>query len=79
MGALWRRSAIVLVDIGRGGLIVGKLHRVDIVCLVEDLRWLVGLLEINVGDLVHILEFLDMFLKFRCVGQFLGEFLRNSR
>ena len=40
-----------------GGLVVGELHRVDLVGLGEELRWLVKLLEINCGNLVHLLDF----------------------
>ena len=57
---------------GRGGLVVGELRRVDLVGLVEDLYWLGDLIELNLCDLVHLLDFLDVALKLRRVGQARG-------
>ena len=47
-----------------GGIVVGNLHWVELVTLGEELRWLVNLLELHFGNFVHLLELLDMALKF---------------
>ena len=48
---------------GRGGIAIGKILRVKLTGLGEELRWL--------GDL-HLLEFLDVDLEFRRVGRARG-------
>ena len=67
------RSAIVLVVLEWGGLVVSKILRVYIDRLVEELHWLGNLIEINVGNLVHLLELLDIDLKFPRVGRVHGQ------
>ena len=67
------RSAIVLVVLEWGGLVVSKLLRVYIDRLVEELHWLGNLIELNVGNLVHLLELLDMELKLPRVNRDHGQ------
>ena len=64
-----KSSAIVSVVFGWCGTIVENIRRVNIIGLVEEIRWLGNLLEIKFGNLLHMLKFLDVALKFRCVGQ----------
>ena len=70
---MWQLSAIILVVFGWGGLVIGKICRVELVGLSGEFGWLVDILELNFGDLVHMLEFLDVALEFRSVGQYRGQ------
>ena len=54
------RCAFVLVFFGRGGLAIDEIHRVKIVGLGEELRWLSKLLKFDWGDIPHLLDFVDM-------------------
>ena len=74
LGTMWWRITIVSVVFIRGGLITGELCRVNLVRLGEDLRWLSKLLDIYCGNLVNILEFMDVSLKLRQYGQDHGQF-----
>ena len=60
-----RQSTIFLVAFSWGGLVVGKIHRVELVGIGEEIRWLGKLLDINCGHLVHLLEFVDVSFKFQ--------------
>ena len=77
LGGIKRKCAIVLVVFGRGGIAVDKLHRVDIVGLGEEIRWLGDLLELNFCNLMHMLELLDIALNLRFVGRALGQVFRQ--
>ena len=55
MGDVWWQSSIVSVVFGQGSIVVVNIRRIDIVRLGEYLYGLVDLLEINFGDLVHLL------------------------
>ena len=68
-----RHSAIVLVCFGWGSLVVGDLRRVNLVGLGEELCWLRKILDIDFGNLIHLLEFVDVSLEFRYVGQDCGQ------
>ena len=59
-----QKSAIVLVVLSWGGLTTGKLLRVDLVSLDEELRWLSKIPEINYSTLVHLLDLVDASLEF---------------
>ena len=67
-----------MVVLRRGGLVVGKFHRVELVGLGDELYFLGNILELYIGDFMHLLGLLDVALKFWRVGRFLGKFLRNS-
>ena len=75
---MWRRSAIVLVFFSRGGLIISKLRRVEIVGLGKELRWLCKILKKDFSDLVHLLEFMDVSLEFRNSVRARGRIFRES-
>ena len=62
---MWRQIAIVLVILSQSGIVVGYLHMANLFRIDGYLRWLSKLLKINCGDLVHLLEFVDVFLKLR--------------
>ena len=51
-----QQSVIVLVILGRGGLIVGDLHIIELFGMVEELRWLGDLNDIIFLDLMYLLE-----------------------
>ena len=68
-----KSSAIVSVVFGWCGTIVENIRRVNIIGLVEELCWLGNLLEIKFGNILHMLNFLDVALKFRHVGQACGQ------
>ena len=58
----------------QGGLVVCEIRRVEILGMVEDLHWLGGIIELLLCDIMHMLEFKDMFLEFRNVGWSRGQF-----
>ena len=72
LGDVWSWSAIVLVVFSSGGIFVGKLHKVELVGMCEELSWLGNILELNLGDFVHMLKFLNVALDFWRVGQACG-------
>ena len=73
MSAVQRRSSIVLVVFGRVVPVLGELHRIDLVGMGEDLCWLGYFIDIIFCNLVYMLEFLDTYLKFWCVGRSRGQ------
>ena len=73
LGALRRLITIVLVVFSLGGIFIGKLHRVDLIGLGEEIRWLVKLPKTECGDLMHLLELADVSRNFRRVGQVRGQ------
>ena len=62
---VWWQSAIVLVVFRWVGLVVGDLHSVDLVVMCEDLCWLSEIIKLDCGNLVNLLEFVDIFPVFR--------------
>ena len=48
-------SNIVLLVFIWGGLVVGEFQRVDLLRLVEELCWIIKLLELDCSELVHLL------------------------
>ena len=58
----------------RGGLVVNDICRVNLFGLGEELYWLSKLLKIECGDLVHLLELVDVSLEFYHAGQSHGNF-----
>ena len=60
MCAAWQHSAIVSVIFSQGGIIVGKLRRVELARMGEDLPWLIELSDVDCGDLMHMLKFADV-------------------
>ena len=60
LGSEQQRRAIVSVFLGRVGIVVRNISRVDLVRLSEELLWLVKLSGINCGDPVHLVELTGM-------------------
>ena len=67
-----RRIKTLSVVFRPGVRIDEEIHRVEIVGLGEELRWLDNLLEINFVDLLHLLEFLYVAFDFRFFGRARG-------
>ena len=72
LGALWQRSTIVSVVFSQGGIVFGKICRVELVGLGEELRWLSKLLGLDCRNLVYLLEFVYVALEFRRDGRSRG-------
>ena len=72
LGDVRRKIDIVLVVFSQCGLIVDKLCKVNLFGLGSELRWLDNILKLNYGDIVHLLEFVDVSLDFRRVGKYHG-------
>ena len=68
-----QRNAIASVVFGRGGIVGVKIRRVDLIGLNEDIRWLIKILDIDCGNFMHLLEFVDMSRKFWRVIQARGQ------
>ena len=60
---------MVLVVLSWDGLFIDELLRVDLIRLVEELHWLSKLLDLDCGDLMHLLEFVDVDLELQRPGQ----------
>ena len=57
---------------GRGILVVDKICGVDLIKMVEELRWLGKRPKIYCGYLMHLIEFADVSCNFRRFGQYRG-------
>ena len=77
MGCSEAEIVIFLVLFVRGGFITIELCRVKLVRLDEELCLLGDILKLNFGNLMHLLELLDVALKFRRVGQDCGQVFAN--
>ena len=63
-----RHSTIVSVVFGRGGLVVGKICRVDLIGMGEKIPLLGKIPNIDCGNLMHLLELSSVSCNFLRVG-----------
>ena len=66
-------SAIVLVVFSWVDLVADELCRFNLGGLGEEIRWLSKLTKLNFGNLVHLLESVDVSLEFRSSGRSCGK------
>ena len=57
LGAVQRQRAITLVVFGCSGPVLGKIRRVELVWMGENILWMGDLIELVFCDLVHPLDF----------------------
>ena len=69
---MWQLTPFVSVIFGRGGPIIGKLLRIKLVGMGEEIICLRDWIDLLFCNLVHMLEFLDVALELRSVGRARG-------
>ena len=63
--------------LSRCGIVVGKICRVYLVRPGKELHWLSKILNLDCGNIMHLLEFMDVSLEFRSVGRACGRVFKR--